>query len=191
MGAKAVLFGIALMLMAFSACSPREQAGAAPTESTVSDTASITDVEAPKADVAAQPQTPTLADPNITMYVNATAGLRVRNIPSTKGESLGSLEHLTKVNVTIISNDIVAIGDTAGNWVYINRPIEGWVFSGFLETEQQRSLARISEYGRNIAREFLMRYRTLVTVKLLSSETRIIIPGGMRKKDPPPIVILL
>lgn len=66
------------------------------------------------------------------MLVNASAGLRLRDKPSTEGERLGVLEHLTEVNVIREDTTIVTIGGVEGKWVYIDSPAEGWVFSGFL-----------------------------------------------------------
>jgi len=77
-------------------------------------------------------QTDTSAGSGKKMYVNASAGLRVRSLPSTDGERIGALEHLTEVNVVREDASIVTIGDVEGKWVYINTPLEGWVFSGYL-----------------------------------------------------------
>ena len=72
---------------------------------------------------------------NKKMYVNATSGLRVRNIPSMEGERIGLLDNYTEVNIIMEDNNIVIINNTEGKWVYINRPIEGWVFNGYLINE--------------------------------------------------------
>jgi len=65
------------------------------------------------------------------MYVNATSGLRVRSLPSTDSERLGLLDHLIEVDV-IKEGNIEIINGVRGKWVYINSPMEGWVYSGFL-----------------------------------------------------------
>ena len=109
MSAKAILFTTTIMLMAFSACSSKERA--APTESASGDPAGVTEASAPEADAATPQQESVQGNLNITMYVNAEARLRVRSAPGTEGEILGSLEHMTQVNVTAVSDNVVTIGD--------------------------------------------------------------------------------
>jgi hypothetical protein len=74
---------------------------------------------------------------NKKMYVNSPEGLRVRNLPSINGDRIGLLDHLTEIRITKENNEIVTIEGIDGKWVYIITPIEGWVFNGFLENEEQ------------------------------------------------------
>ena len=136
MSLRTALFFAAVALAAFSACSPRGQTGGgAAGESASANNAATSQTEVA---VSVQP------DLDITMYVNATSGLRVRGSPGTGGEILGALEYLAEVNVVRENDNVVAIGGTSGRWVYINSPVEGWVFNGYLETGAQRQ-ARLIE----------------------------------------------
>jgi uncharacterized protein YgiM (DUF1202 family) len=70
---------------------------------------------------------------NKTMYINASGGLRVRNLPSVDGERIGLLDYSTQVTITREENNNVIIDGIEGKWVYIKADnIEGWVFSGYL-----------------------------------------------------------
>jgi len=69
---------------------------------------------------------------NKRMYVNATSGLRVRNLPNIESNRIGLLENHTKVNIIKEEDNIVYINEIEGKWVYINNPIEGWVFNAYL-----------------------------------------------------------
>ena len=146
----------AFALAAFSACSPREQASAAS--------------EAANADNAATSQSeisaPVRPDLNMTMYVNAPSGLRVRSAPSTEGEILGALEHLAEVNIVREDDNIVAIGGTSGRWVYINSPVQGWIFNGYLETEEQREARFIGVEHRiwTALVDYLVQYTSLFSL---------------------------
>ena len=144
MGLKAVLFVAAFALAAFSACGPRGRGEAG--EPASANNAATSQAEA---DVPAQ------MDLNITMYVNATSGLRVRGSPDAGGEILGALEHLAQVHVVRGDINTATIDDVEGRWVYISSPIAGWVFDGFLENAEWRMLVRFPEHARNAAMEFL------------------------------------
>ena len=162
---RAISIAAVLALAAFSACSPREQADAGAT----GESASANNAATSQVDTAAQPQTQapvqmqapaqTQWHLNRTMYVNATSGLRVKSTPGAEGEILGALEYLAEVNVIMEANNIVTIDGVEGRWVYIDRPITGWIFDGYLETEEQRrhriAMGMGTEHGRNVAREFL------------------------------------
>jgi len=76
-------------------------------------------------------------EPNKKMYVNASSGLRVRINPSTEDEMIGLLDNYTEVNILMEENNFVEINNVVGKWVYINTPIEGWIFNGFLSEEIQ------------------------------------------------------
>ncbi|MDR0289754.1 MAG: SH3 domain-containing protein, partial [Treponema sp.] len=76
-------------------------------------------------------------DLNKIMYVNSPEGLRVRNLPSINGDRIGLLDYLTEVKIKKEDNDIVSIEGIEGKWVNIITPIEGWIFNGFLENEEQ------------------------------------------------------
>jgi len=69
---------------------------------------------------------------NKIMYVNASSGLRVRSLPSMDGEVIGVLDFFTKVSILKEDDEKITINDIEGKWVYINSPIEGWVFDGYL-----------------------------------------------------------
>jgi formylglycine-generating enzyme required for sulfatase activity len=73
---------------------------------------------------------------NKIMYVNSPEGLRVRNLPSINGDRIGILDYLTEVKIIKEDNDIINIEGIEGRWVNIITPVEGWVFSGFLENEE-------------------------------------------------------
>jgi formylglycine-generating enzyme required for sulfatase activity len=76
-------------------------------------------------------------DLNKTMYVNSPEGLRVRNLPGVNGDIIGLLDYLTEVKIIKEDYNIVSIEGIEGKWVNIITPIEGWVFNGFLENEEQ------------------------------------------------------
>jgi len=67
-----------------------------------------------------------------TMYVFASPGLRVRNAPGIEARAIRTLPFLTEVNVIREGDDYIVIDDFVGKWVCIDKPIEGWVFSGYL-----------------------------------------------------------
>jgi len=69
------------------------------------------------------------------MYVNATAGLRVRSSPDLDGERIASLSYMSEVRVTRQGENTVTIDGITGKWVYVTAgDTEGWVFGGYLET---------------------------------------------------------
>ncbi|MCL2602213.1 MAG: SH3 domain-containing protein [Treponema sp.] len=69
-------------------------------------------------------------DVSNTMYVIASPSLRVRNSPGIDAEVIGRLPFLTEVNV-IREGDYDFV-DSIAKWVYIDKPIEGWIFSSYL-----------------------------------------------------------
>jgi hypothetical protein len=73
---------------------------------------------------------------NKTMYVNSSEGLRVRNLPSIDGEKIGLLDFNTEIKIISEDNISVTIDGIEGKWVKIITPIEGWVFSGYLENDE-------------------------------------------------------
>jgi len=72
---------------------------------------------------------------NKKMYVNASSGLRVRSTPGMEGERIGVLENNTEVNIIKANDDWISLDGVEGRWVYINSPIEGWIFNGYLAEE--------------------------------------------------------
>ena len=86
---------------------------------------------------------------NKEMYVNTTAGLRVRNIPNIESERIGLLENFTKVNIIKEENEIVYINGIEGKWVYINSPIEGWIFNGYLINTLNNNVESNIQYKNN------------------------------------------
>jgi hypothetical protein len=71
-------------------------------------------------------------------YVNAQAGLRVRNSPDINAERIGVLDNRTKVNVIREDTKTVTIDGITGKWVFVReKGIEGWVFSGYLLSTKQ------------------------------------------------------
>ena len=70
---------------------------------------------------------------NDVMYVNAPAGLRVRNSPNVNGEIIGVLEYFSMVRVTQEDFNNIIIDGIEGKWIYVlTAEIEGWVFNGYL-----------------------------------------------------------
>ena len=81
----------------------------------------------------------TMQEANNTMFVNAPAGLRVRNSPSINGSIIGVLGDLTEVFALRKEDNKVTIDGIDGKWTYIiSNTIEGWVFGGFLSLEPLR-----------------------------------------------------
>ena len=64
------------------------------------------------------PQAQVQQDLNMTMFINATAGLRVRSLPSTDGEIIDTLEYLTEVNVARSSGVFQLIDNVNGAWFF-------------------------------------------------------------------------
>jgi len=79
---------------------------------------------------------------NKKMYVNTSSGLNVRNIPSTEGERIGILNNYTEINIIIEEDNVVNINGTNGKWVFINSPIEGWIFNGFLTDKISENISQ-------------------------------------------------
>jgi len=70
---------------------------------------------------------------NKIMYVNAPAGLRVRNSPNINAEMIGVLGNLTEVLVLREDENNLTIDGIEGKWTFIETGyIQGWVFGGFL-----------------------------------------------------------
>ena len=76
---------------------------------------------------------------NRAMFVNAPAGLRVRNSPSVHGDVIGALSDLSEV-VAVRENDhSETINGIEGRWTFVETDdIQGWVFGGFLSLEPVR-----------------------------------------------------
>ena len=69
----------------------------------------------------------------LTMYVNAQAGLRVRNQPDLNSDRIGLLDDQSKVYVITEYENSVSIDGIDGRWTFVVTDyIEGWVFGGFL-----------------------------------------------------------
>lgn len=76
---------------------------------------------------------------NRRMYVNASAGLRVRNSPNIDGERMGVLGDRMEVTVTREDANIINIDGVDGRWVYLTAEnIQGWVFDGYLSNDNYR-----------------------------------------------------
>jgi len=77
---------------------------------------------------------------NKIMYVNAPAGLRVRNSPNINAEMIGVLDNLTEVLVLREDENNLTIDGIDGRWAFIETGyIQGWVFGGFLNFEPRSS----------------------------------------------------
>ncbi|MCL2601953.1 MAG: leucine-rich repeat protein [Treponema sp.] len=87
-------------------------------------------------------------DLNIIMYVDTPLGLRVRDAPGINGRILGALKYLAEVNIVREDTYVDKINDIVGRWVYINRPIEGWVFNAYLvKTDEKYFRWEVHEDG--------------------------------------------
>ena len=69
---------------------------------------------------------------NKPMFVTATSGLLVRNTPSLDGNRLGSLDFGTVVIPVKENGEAVNLDGVEGKWVYLESPVAGWVFDGYL-----------------------------------------------------------
>jgi len=68
-----------------------------------------------------------------TMYVNASAGLRIRNYPDLNSDRIGVLDFGKMLFVTKGEPAIINIDGVDGQWVYvITEDIQGWVFDAYL-----------------------------------------------------------
>lgn len=76
---------------------------------------------------------------NEIMYVNALSGLRVRSLPNIHSEIIGLLDNRTKVIIVEEGDGFMVIEGIYNKWVYINSPIEGWIFRGFLDDGKKSS----------------------------------------------------
>ena len=75
------------------------------------------------------------------MFVNATAGLRVRTAP-VDGDVIGLLNNLQEVTVLEVADNEVVIDGTRGKWTLVESGnLKGWVFGGFLKTASEQALA--------------------------------------------------
>ena len=78
-------------------------------------------------------------EPGRTMFVNAPAGLRVRNSPGVHGDVIGALSDLSEVVVLRENDRSETINGIEGRWTFVETDdIQGWVFGGFLSLEPVR-----------------------------------------------------
>ena len=72
---------------------------------------------------------------NKTMFVDAPAGLRVRNSPGLDGDVIGVLSDLSEVTTLWLNERIEVIDKIVGYWMFVETDdIQGWVFDGFLSS---------------------------------------------------------
>ena len=110
--------------MFFLACTERDNS-----ESIIYEEANI--IETTKIDIS------TIQKLNIIKFVNAPAGLRIRNSPDINTERIGGLVDLTRVSVIREDDHTVTIDGIDGQWAFIDaNGIQGWVFGGFLSSTQ-------------------------------------------------------
>ena len=69
---------------------------------------------------------------NKPMFVTATSGLLVRDEPGLDGNRLGSLDFGTVVTIVKEEGEAVNLDGVEGKWVYLESPVAGWVFDGYL-----------------------------------------------------------
>ena len=82
---------------------------------------------------------PAIQNLNIIKFVNAPAGLNVRNSPNINSDRIGALMDLTEVLVIREDGITFNIDGVDGKWTLIEtNSIEGWVFGGFLSSEPLR-----------------------------------------------------
>ena len=85
------------------------------------------------------PEAPEIQPLNITKYVDAPKGLRVRNAPDTGSERIGLLADLAEVLVIQEEENFTEIDGRYGRWTFIETSdIQGWVFSGYLSESPLR-----------------------------------------------------
>jgi hypothetical protein len=85
------------------------------------------------------------------MYVDSPEGLRVRNEPNIDGEKIFLLPHRGVVKVVEIDNNTVSIDGINGNWYLIKyNEINGWVFSGYLTDDIDKTYADLQLQSHNI-----------------------------------------
>lgn len=76
------------------------------------------------------------------LWVNATSGLNLRNLPNQQGEKIALLPYRTFVNILETEKRMVTIEGIRGNWVKIKTEdgLIGWVFNGFLSKTLPREI---------------------------------------------------
>jgi hypothetical protein len=88
------------------------------------------------AQTAVAQELPTARELNRTMFVNAPAGLRVRNSPGLDADAIGVLGNLSEVDAIREENLSETIDGVEGRWTLVQADgIGGWVFGGFLSAE--------------------------------------------------------
>ena len=120
---------------------------------------------------------------NKTMFVNASAGLRVRDSPNIYGEVIGVLENLSTVFVVKEDNNTVKIDGTEGEWTFIETDeIQGWVFGGFLSSDLMTILIETERQARIAQMDTVMYVgSSLWGVTVRDSEIDGIAPSGTRR----------
>ena len=84
---------------------------------------------------------PAIQEINIIKYVNAPAGLNVRNFPDINSDRIGGLIDLTEVLVIREDGKTFTIDGIDGKWTFIEADsMQGWVFGGFLSVERPQRL---------------------------------------------------
>jgi len=89
---------------------------------------------------------------SIRKFVNAQAGLRVRNYPDLSADRIAVLENLTEIRVIREVENNINIDGIEGKWTFIETgDIQGWVFGGYLTLEPMiirnlNSIVDISDY---------------------------------------------
>ena len=108
----------------------------------------ITDAVTETVDVVEEtvPKLAEIAPASNTMYVNASAGLRIRSTPDLNAERIGVLPHLTEVVVVQEQESAVTIDWIKGKWTLVRYGgTEGWVFGGYLSAEPADRFVLINE----------------------------------------------
>lgn len=79
-------------------------------------------------------------DVNSTLYVNASKGLNLRTTPVLSGKVISIIPNGEKVVIVEVKNEKLTINNTTGKWVKVKwNNKNGWVFSGFLTTDNDSS----------------------------------------------------
>ena len=72
---------------------------------------------------------------NIRKYVDATAGLRLRDLPGVDSQRIGVLDDLTEVLVIKEDENSIVIDGTEGKWALVEAGgLQGWAFGGYLSS---------------------------------------------------------
>ena len=110
------------------------------------------------------------------MYVNILAELEIRSLPNLTSEVIGLLKPLTEVNVIIEEDIFYEINGATGKWVYIDEPIEGWIFNGFLTKYKTQNATNFSRNYINLPniRELILEYPNIVFGDTYELEAKII-----------------